>query len=186
MDDCIFHLQITAPDGGTREFSIPLGITTIGRQVGNDLVLEHPQALRRHARLTRTDQEGEISDDGSSNGTCINGEKPTAEVPKILAEGDEIKIGDFRLVFHRTPVAQPEAGPEPEEETRYEGTRISIDELDTSLIRLEAWDIFAELEGRGIKIDERALSAEQQRELRSRIDQVKRAVAGIEEAHGGA
>jgi hypothetical protein len=74
----------------------------------------------------------------------------------------------------------------PEEETRYEGTRIAIDELDTSVIRMEAWDIFAELEERGIKIDEKALTADQQRKLRSRIDQVKRAVAGIEEAHAGA
>jgi pSer/pThr/pTyr-binding forkhead associated (FHA) protein len=107
INDEISRLQITFPNGRTREFSIPLAITTISRQAGSDLVLNPPQALRRHAPLTRTDGEVEIGDQGSSNGTHIDGEKSTTEVPKILAEWNEIKMGDFRTVLHRIPVAQP-------------------------------------------------------------------------------
>ena len=38
-----------------------------------------------------------LHDDGSTNGTYVN--RRLIEAPEILADGDEVQVGKFRLVF---------------------------------------------------------------------------------------
>ena len=52
---------------------------------------------RRHAKITRRDQEIFIEDLGSVNGTLLNGKRLTPYLQHPLASGDEIQIG--RLVL---------------------------------------------------------------------------------------
>lgn len=69
---------------------------TIGRHEGNDLVLDQPNASRRHAHIERMGEGFRIHDLGSTNGTWL-GEQRIDE--RLLRNGDTIQIGDARLVF---------------------------------------------------------------------------------------
>jgi adenylate cyclase len=78
-------------------------VMTIGREAGNDIVLDDPRVSRRHAMLYRT-QDGSfyLADEGSSNGSFVNDAR--ISLPTRLSDGDRIGIGAARLLF-RQPAA---------------------------------------------------------------------------------
>ncbi|MBC7234270.1 MAG: phage tail protein I [Chloroflexi bacterium] len=125
-----FRLRIEGPKG-VQELVLPLGITTIGRQAGNDLQLDDPQVSRRHAQFDCTLTECQITDLGSTNGTRVNGERLPPQVPRTLAGGNVVEIGGYRLLLEQIPVrAQaetkapmpPEAEPASKERPALEAT----------------------------------------------------------------
>jgi pilus assembly protein CpaF len=68
---------------------------SIGRVVGNDLVLANGTVSSHHARIYRTNGSWTVADQQSTNGTFLNGQ--LLEAPAELSDGDEIAIGDFRI-----------------------------------------------------------------------------------------
>ena len=79
----------------------------IGRQAGSDLQLDHQQVSRRHAELHCTPTECTLEDLGSANGTRLNGQKLTSNIPVPLKQGDNIQIGIFKLDFEQAPIEGP-------------------------------------------------------------------------------
>lgn len=72
-------------------FEITGAEASIGREVGNTIQLSNDNTVsRRHARLFKQGDTWTIRDEGSSNGTWVNGVRIT-EQP--LRPGDEIQIG---------------------------------------------------------------------------------------------
>ena len=67
---------------------------TIGRLVGNDLVLNHPAVSRTHGGIKQLGSDYWLFNLSRSNGTLLNGEL-VERAP--LAEGDAIQIGPFLL-----------------------------------------------------------------------------------------
>ena len=53
---------------------------------------------RTHAAIRRSEDKLLLIDLGSANGTFLNGQKVAPETPRILRDGDEIRLG--RLVSH--------------------------------------------------------------------------------------
>jgi hypothetical protein len=53
---------------------------------------------RRHALIRRGENTLTLIDLGSTNGTHLNGQRLTPNQPRVLRDGDEIRMG--RLVFH--------------------------------------------------------------------------------------
>jgi phage tail-like protein len=102
-----FRLHITGPVL-TQEFTLPAGVTLIGRESGIGLQLNHPLVSRRHAQMDCTESECQITDLDSANGVLINGEKLTPNVPYLLNNGTGIKIGPFDIVFEQTSITTPE------------------------------------------------------------------------------
>ena len=84
------------PNAGAR-FLLDQASTTAGRHPEADIFLDDVTVSRRHAEF-RIDDNGqfEVVDVGSLNGTYVNREPRNSHV---LANGDEIQIGKFRLVF---------------------------------------------------------------------------------------
>ena len=103
-----FRLHITGPDV-SRVFEVLPGTTTIGRQPGNDLVLEHPQVSRLHARIDCSATGCQIVDLGSSNGMTVNHKRLVPQVPVLLAPGAIIRIGPFELAVEQVQVESPRA-----------------------------------------------------------------------------
>jgi adenylate cyclase len=59
---------------GDQSFEIPPGRSlVVGRGVASDIAIYDPTISRRHAELVVSDDGVEVTDLGSSNGTCING-----------------------------------------------------------------------------------------------------------------
>jgi phage tail-like protein len=98
-----FLFRITGPDS-TQVYAIPLGTTTIGRESSREIVLAHPLVSRLHAQLTCSEQECQIVDLGSANGTLVGEEVLTPQVPYVLQPGDKLTIGPFELVFKQAQV----------------------------------------------------------------------------------
>lgn len=76
---------------------------TAGRTADNDLVLDHIQVSRKHARMRWDGRHYLITDLGSTNGTYVNGER-VQEAP--LTEGARVQIGPFRFVFTQGALRQ--------------------------------------------------------------------------------
>ena len=76
--------------------AFPVGSTlVVGRDPAHDLPLsEDSMVSRRHARLAPSGDGLEISDEGSSNGTWLNGSRITRAVAR---PGDEITFGQSRF-----------------------------------------------------------------------------------------
>ena len=74
------------------------GSATIGRDAGNTVALGNDSTVsRHHATITAANGEFSICDNGSSNGTFVNGAKIAGE--QKLTPGDEIQIGGTRFRF---------------------------------------------------------------------------------------
>lgn len=84
----------TIQEPGKAAYSYPITkpLLSLGRDAGNDLVIDHIVVSRRHARLEQQGQGYWISDLGSTNGTWVNGRKITQ--PQALQPNDIIRIGD--------------------------------------------------------------------------------------------
>jgi pSer/pThr/pTyr-binding forkhead associated (FHA) protein len=85
------------PNAGSR-FSLDQPITSAGRHPDCDIFLDDVTASRRHAEFRLENGEFRVVDVGSLNGTYVNREPVDSAV---LAIGDEIQIGKFRLLFLR-------------------------------------------------------------------------------------
>ncbi|WP_257158196.1 oxoglutarate dehydrogenase inhibitor Odhl [Corynebacterium cystitidis] len=83
------------PNAGAR-FLLDRETTTAGRHTEADIFLDDVTVSRRHAEFRNNAGEFEVVDVGSLNGTYVNREPRNSQV---LASGDEIQIGKFRLVF---------------------------------------------------------------------------------------
>jgi hypothetical protein len=87
--------------GGSRNGQvIPLTgpVTTLGRAATCQVVIEDNFASRHHAQIARRDDRYWLRDLESKNGTLLDGEAVTGEIP--LPDGATIQIGDTRLRFH--------------------------------------------------------------------------------------
>ena len=87
------------PNAGSR-FLLDQPVTSAGRHPGSDIFLDDVTVSRRHAEFRREDDTFRVVDVGSLNGTDVNREPVESAA---LANGDEIQIGKFRLVFLTRP-----------------------------------------------------------------------------------
>lgn len=95
------HLEVWR--GGESE-RVPLDgeSLTVGRDFDNDVALPDDRAVsRRHAVFEQLPGGWWIRDLGSTNGTYVNGVEVVGERPVFA--GDEIRVGDTRLVFRDQP-----------------------------------------------------------------------------------
>lgn len=85
------------PNAGSR-FLLDGELTTAGRHPESDIFLDDVTVSRRHVEFRRgSDGVFTVSDVGSLNGTYVNRERIETGIP--LANGDEVQIGKYRLVF---------------------------------------------------------------------------------------
>lgn len=108
-------LIITFPSTqNTREFTLQQQETTIGRAGSSDILLDQDTLTSRHHALVKyEDQRYLIYDCRSANGVTINGQQITPEIGCPLSDGDQIQIGEYRLLFrHLTSQSLPHTSTE--------------------------------------------------------------------------
>jgi hypothetical protein len=69
---------------------------TVGRALDNDLVVDSAEVSRHHARVEYRDTQFWVIDQGSTNGTTVNG---TQVSEHLLTFGDRITFGNMTLEF---------------------------------------------------------------------------------------
>ncbi len=90
------------PNAGSK-FVLEGEVTRAGRHPDSDIFLDDITVSRRHAEIVRTTDGYAVRDAGSLNGTYLNRER-IEDAP--LANGDELQIGKFRLVFFAGGLAE--------------------------------------------------------------------------------
>jgi pSer/pThr/pTyr-binding forkhead associated (FHA) protein len=93
-----------------RRLPIKVPVVNIGRGDYNDVVIADPSVSTMHAKLQRRETIWILTDLGSTNGTFVEGERLTGEVP--LGPGTTLKFGDVTALFEpldeSTPAARPD------------------------------------------------------------------------------
>jgi tRNA A-37 threonylcarbamoyl transferase component Bud32 len=96
--------QIQVLTGTGKKFNVSIkagGVLTIGREKGNDVVLEDAKASRHHARIEFDGRTYRIIDLNSSNGTFLEDAKLLPGVPELWPEDKAIRIGTCYLRLAR-------------------------------------------------------------------------------------
>ena len=96
---------LTIMQGGEigKQFDISNQESAIGRSPDCDFVLDVAAVSRRHAIVVRDKDLYLIRDNGSRNGTIVNGQQ--IEGPTQLRDGDQILICDVLIEFHHVAPA---------------------------------------------------------------------------------
>ena len=84
-------------DEGAR-FPLEQRETTVGRHPDSDVFLDDITVSRKHAVFVTEGQTTSVRDAGSLNGTYVNRVRID---DAVLASGDEVQIGKFKLVYLR-------------------------------------------------------------------------------------
>ncbi|HEY7036745.1 MAG TPA: DUF3662 and FHA domain-containing protein [Thermomicrobiales bacterium] len=85
------RLKFVSGNQAGQEFVIRKSVTTLGRALDNDIVLESGDVSRHHARFEYVDDTLRLVDLNSTNGTRINGKSVRAQSP--VKTGDEVTFG---------------------------------------------------------------------------------------------
>jgi hypothetical protein len=85
----------TGPHVGER---LPLrAVSAVGRDAANDVVINDEAASARHALIELTEGSWWIQDEGSTNGTVLNGSRLARR--ERLHDGDVVEIGRIGMRF---------------------------------------------------------------------------------------
>lgn len=95
------RLKFTSGVQTGTEFIVRKSVTTLGRALDNDIVLEAGDISRHHARLEYGDDQFRVVDLNSTNGTRVNGKSIRSH---SVRAGDEIAFGT--LTAEVLPFAQ--------------------------------------------------------------------------------
>lgn len=91
-------VQRTYPRGPRVGERLPLrAVSALGRDAGNDVVIEDDAASARHALIELSDGTWWIEDQGSTNGTGVNGTRIGRR--ERLRDGDVVDIGRVAMRF---------------------------------------------------------------------------------------
>jgi len=94
------RVDVYWPDGPIESYRLVKPSVAIGRSTGNDIVLDTTTVSRYHIALRVEDQQVQIEDLESVNGTYVDGIRLSANSPRVLRGGEEIQVGDVRLIYH--------------------------------------------------------------------------------------
>jgi diguanylate cyclase (GGDEF)-like protein len=97
---------VAGPQQGS-VFPIHAASVSFGRDSGADHNLTDHAVSGWHARITVDPSGTHIEDLGSTNGTCVNGERIVAR--RILVDGDQLRLGDTFLKFSMLDALEEQA-----------------------------------------------------------------------------
>ena len=83
-----------------RRLPIKVPVANIGRGDYNDVVIGDPSVSTMHAKLQRREEIWVLSDNGSTNGTFVDGERLSGEA--VLSPGALIRFGETAVMFEPT------------------------------------------------------------------------------------
>lgn len=94
------RLDVFSPDDPIQTFALDNPNTSIGRSSGNTVALDNSTISRYHFSITLEDGRVFITDQDSANGTYVDGIKLDNNEKRHLLDGNEILIGNLRIIYH--------------------------------------------------------------------------------------
>ena len=94
------RLDVFVPDGPIQTFPLSEKTVSVGRSTGNTIALDNNTISRYHFTLTHDEGQVYVTDLESANGTFLDGVKLPTNERRLLLDGDEILIGNLRIIYH--------------------------------------------------------------------------------------
>jgi len=101
--ESVAYLDINCPGQDLKRIPLTKNDTVIGREDECHIRLPFANVSRKHAHITRRDEEHIIEDLDSTNGTYVNGIRISR---CILRNDDRIRIGDAKIAFVRQKIQE--------------------------------------------------------------------------------
>src|SRR4030042_36118 len=95
------RLFVYPKKGDTFWYPLKKERTSLGRSEDNDITLPDPFSSGHHALIYPSNGGFAVRDNGSKNGTFLNGKKVQGETE--LKKGDEVLIGSPRILHDKAP-----------------------------------------------------------------------------------
>ncbi len=105
------RIDVYWPSGPIESYRLNKTAVAVGRSTGNDIVLDTTGISRYHIKFTFNEHQARLEDLDSANGTYVDGVRLPPHEPYVLRGGEEIQIGDIRLIYH-PPAALDSSGAE--------------------------------------------------------------------------
>src|SRR5918997_3711437 len=97
------QLLVQRPGSPDQGFTLATDAATVGRAEINDIVLPDAGVSRTHARFEYARDGYAVADQGSANGTWVNGVRVARA---LLSPGDTVQVGESTLRFDIPPPAE--------------------------------------------------------------------------------
>lgn len=94
------RLDVFGPEGGIKTFPLSSPNVSVGRSSGNTIMLDNSTISRYHFNITYENGEIYVADMESANGTFVDGVKLAPDDRRSLGGGEEIQIGNLRIIYH--------------------------------------------------------------------------------------
>jgi pSer/pThr/pTyr-binding forkhead associated (FHA) protein len=104
------QFQLVMHSGPTPGKTFPLegDVLTIGREAGNQIVINDAEVSRKHSQLVFQGGKFVLTDLGSTNGTFVNGQRLAGQ--HVLQPGEIISLGEqINLLYEAIQVVDPNA-----------------------------------------------------------------------------
>lgn len=98
----MYRLRVLSGPNAGEAYDLASGENYIGRHVKNAVVLPSSKVSKRHCVLVASNGELVVRDEGSANGTYVNG---ALVRERSIGHGDRISVGDFVLEVQQSAVA---------------------------------------------------------------------------------
>jgi len=93
------YLKVQYSDGRSETFRLEGHAWTAGREDTCEVLIQDPHASRKHFELAYTEEGYFVTDLGGANGTHLNGERLTPNVPTRMQSGDRLSIKTLTIDF---------------------------------------------------------------------------------------
>ena len=110
-------------DPSGQEHGLESPVTRMGRAVENEIVILDKRSSREHAIIRREGRKLILEDQGSTNGTYLNGERLLN--PIQLRDGDQVRVGDILFTFY-DPEGTSVETPFPELDVNLEAAEVRV------------------------------------------------------------
>ena len=101
-------LKIISPEGSERTVEL-IDHNTLGRHPDNTVQLLDRIVSKNHCHIDRSDSHYILVDQGSLNGTYVNGER--VQGTRLLRPNDEITLGSTKVQFLNAIAEEPKPAP---------------------------------------------------------------------------
>lgn len=81
--------------GDFGEFELPIGVSTVGRAAEATIRIDSREMSRIHTKITVTPESVSVEDNGSANGTSVNG--ATIDSLRRLIDGDRLAFANYEF-----------------------------------------------------------------------------------------
>jgi len=119
-------LDVYWPDAPSQSYQLDKQTIAIGRSSGNDIMLDASSISRYHISISHENGQAVLRDLESVNGTHVDGVKLKANDPLILRGGEEIQIGDLRLVYQPAQSETPEVSTRPMRPVESKSQKVAV------------------------------------------------------------